>query len=200
MSSFKRRVDALIVVGPTACGKTTFIRRLVAANPNYFSHCVTHTTRLQRSNEVPGKSYHFVTVPEFEQLTLDGAMLEHSLSHGNRYGASWAALHTVLAGSLVACLALNMEGAANVSAQSNVTAKRFWLGPPSIEILAARLRGRGTEPEHDVLLRIKAAESEIRWHARHPDFFHRSFLVDDWDVAFDEFRIAAVKECIAQTS
>ena len=54
-----------VIAAPSGAGKTSLVRELLAREPN-LRVCVSHTTRKQRPNEVDGRDYHFVTVPEFE--------------------------------------------------------------------------------------------------------------------------------------
>ena len=64
----------VVLSGPTACGKSTIWRRLVAHPQISFS--VSATTRSPRRNEIDGRDYRFVSAGEFSQLIDQGAFLE----------------------------------------------------------------------------------------------------------------------------
>ena len=56
----------LVIVGPSACGKTQIVNHLIA---NYgYEKLVTYTTRPMRVNEVNHIDYHFISKEEFEGI------------------------------------------------------------------------------------------------------------------------------------
>ncbi len=76
----------LVLVGPSASGKTQVVQLLIK---NYgMKKMVTYTTRPKRVGEVEGIDYHFLTKEEFQKRILDNFFLEHVIYNGNFYGTS----------------------------------------------------------------------------------------------------------------
>ena len=62
------RTGLLIVIsGPSGVGKDTVLRRLFELDPK-LKYSVSYTTRPPRPGEVDGRSYSFVSEPEFLSL------------------------------------------------------------------------------------------------------------------------------------
>lgn len=95
----------IALVGPTAVGKSTLERALVAQG---CTRMVSLTTRQPRAGEVHGVDYFFVTEAEFENSEAVGELIEQVEYAGNLYGLSsacvWAALdNTEAKATVVVC-------------------------------------------------------------------------------------------------
>lgn len=76
--------------------------------------------------------------------------------------------------------------------KTDLNARFLFLQPPSVEILEKRLRGRGTDKEEDILLRLKQAEVEIEFAKTG---VHDKIVVnDDLEKAWSEFRAFCVPD------
>src|SRR6478672_3685282 len=74
-----------IISAPSGSGKSTLVHGLLERMPG-LRFSVSYTTRASRGNEEEGKSYYFVSRPEFEQKMLKGEFLEHAEVFVNYYG------------------------------------------------------------------------------------------------------------------
>lgn len=81
------------LTGASGSGKTTLLNRLV--DTGKFSDIVSHTTRNTRPGEINGKSYHFVTLDEFNDLSRRGELMESVFFNGMHYGISKAEFEKV---------------------------------------------------------------------------------------------------------
>ena len=82
-----------------------------------------------------------------------------------RFALSVQAVEDVAASGRCCILDIDVQGARLVRA-SKLKAIFVFVAPPSTEELERRLRGRGTESDEQVALRMKAAKAEIaRWAA-----------------------------------
>lgn len=63
--------------------------------------------------------------------------------------------------------------------------------PPSVEVLEKRLRGRGTDKEEDIMVRLKQAEKEIEF-SKTPGVHDKIIVNDDLEKAWEEFRAFCV--------
>ena len=150
---------AFVVAAPSGTGKTTVCRLVVERDPRT-ELSVSHTTRERRPGERDGVAYHFVTREAFQDLIDADAFLEWAEYHGNRYGTSWAALEAPLARGHDVLLEIEVQGARQVRERRS-DARLIFLIPPSMEVLEARLRQRGTESEEAVAGRLALAKREL---------------------------------------
>lgn len=80
----------LVIIGPSACGKTQIVNQLI--EKYHFKKLVTYTTRPIRIGEVNGIDYHFVTTNEFEEKIKHDFFLEYVKYNHNYYGTSFSDL------------------------------------------------------------------------------------------------------------
>ena len=76
----------LIVVGPSAAGKTEVVKKLMEISK--LKKLVTYTTRTMRWQEVPGVDYHFVTVEDFKEKLAENFFFEYVIYNDNYYGTA----------------------------------------------------------------------------------------------------------------
>lgn len=151
----------LIVSGPSGSGKTTLCRRAEAAGLTTYS--ISCTTRPPRPGEQDGKDYHFISKEEFAQRINAGDFLEHATVHGNSYGTLRADIIDLLQQGKNVVMDIDVQGAASIRACTDPTIRRayadIYIHVPPAE-LEARLRGRKTDSEETILLRLRNAAME----------------------------------------
>ncbi len=159
MSTNNQKQGLLVVIsGPAGSGKGTVIAELLRDENCCFS--VSATTRAPRPGERDGVNYHFLTREEFEERIKAGDLLEYTEYCGNYYGTLKKQTQEVLDRGCHLLLEIEVEGAANVKRQYP-DAVTVMLLPPSYATQEARLRGRGTETEEKILLRLARAKEEV---------------------------------------
>lgn len=121
---------------------------------------VSVTTRDPRPGEVDGVHYHFVSDERFDQLVQDDAFVEWARVQSNRYGTLKSEVRGLLDAGRSVILEIDVQGGFNVKRLFPETGLVF-VAPPSREELERRLRGRGTESEDKVRLRLATAEREL---------------------------------------
>lgn len=156
----------IILSGPSASGKSTLWRHLVAFPQVTFS--ISATTRAARPGEVDGRDYHFLSEEDFLQRMAKGDFLEHAQVHGNRYGTLRSEVEQALQSGSDIVLEIDVQGAKQVRL-SNLPIVSVFLLPPSMEILEQRLRDRKSETEEQVQRRLAIAAAEMA-HAGEYDF------------------------------
>ena len=157
----------VVVSGPSGVGKSTIVAELARRRPQVVP-IVTATTRAQRDGEIDGVHYHFLDEAEFSDLIERNGLLEHANNHGHWYGTPVDQVRGILAAGRDAILTISPEGARNVR-QHVPDALLIFVMPPSMEDLAERLRGRGSESEDSIARRRRDAE---RWIAQAGDYDH----------------------------
>jgi guanylate kinase len=150
----------LVLSAPSGAGKTTLAHRFREGHPDaVFS--VSATTRAPRGAERDGVDYHFVTPGRFAELVERGAFAEWAEVHGHRYGTLRATVEEALAARRVALFDIDVQGGARIKAAwPDATAAIFVL-PPGAAELERRLRGRSTDRDDVIRLRLAAAREEI---------------------------------------
>jgi len=123
--------------------------------------CVTTTTRPKRPGEVDGRDYHFVTEPVFAQKLKQMAFVEHASVHGHRYGATREAVEAAAGDRCVMLLDVDVQGAENWRRVLGEQCVTVFLRPPSWEVLMRRLKGRRTESERALQIRLENARGEL---------------------------------------
>ncbi|KAG1665098.1 hypothetical protein FOA52_007789 [Chlamydomonas sp. UWO 241] len=151
--------SALVIVGPSGVGKGTLIAKLMAGN-DQFGFSTSHTTRQPRPGEVHGEHYFYTTKETFAAEIAEGKFLEFAEVHGRLYGTSRMAVDRVLNTGRVCILDVDVQGARALR-KSGLRGLFVFIAPPSLEDLARRLAGRGTETAEQIHLRMSNAKGEI---------------------------------------
>ncbi len=151
----------LIVSGPSGSGKTTLCRRAEAAGLTGYS--ISCTTRAPRPGEQQDVDYHFLSREDFDAHVAAGDFLEHATVHGNSYGTLRSDIvESLLAGRNVV-MDIDVQGAASIRACEDPVIRRayadVYIHVPAAE-LEARLRGRQTDSEEVIRLRLHNAAME----------------------------------------
>ena len=166
-----------VFTAPSGAGKTSLVRALLEREER-LAVSVSHTTRPRRSDERDGEDYHFVAAAEFAAMIRDGAFLEHAEVFGHRYGTSLAEVARLRDAGRDVILEIDWQGARAVRQQAPEAIGVFIL-PPSLDALAARLRGRGSDPEDVIARRLAQARDDI---LRCREFAH-CVMNDDFEEA-----------------
>jgi len=151
---------AVVVSGPSGCGKTTLIKHLMLRTPrSHFS--ISATTRPPRGEEVDGVDYHFMDRDQFLELRNSGGVLEWAKVHDEFYGSPRKEVLDFLDQGYHVFLDIDVQGGMQVKEALGDKAWLLYVLPPDMETLECRLRGRGTEDNFRVALRMKNALGEL---------------------------------------
>jgi guanylate kinase len=150
-----------VVSAPSGTGKTTLLKRLIARLPG-LSFSVSPATRLPRPGEKNGIDYHFVAKTEFLAMIDQGLFLEHAEVHGNLYGTSRVAIDQQRLAGVDVILDIDVQGASILRRIGQLEATHIFISPPSISELEKRLRGRATEGEDMIAIRLANARIELQ--------------------------------------
>lgn len=159
----------IILSGPSGSGKSTVIERLLETAELPLRLSVSVTTRPARPGEQDGVDYHFWDRGRFEKESAAGAFLEWAEVFGNYYGTLVAEVEPYREQGTGVILDIDVQGAAQVRRRCPEAVSIF-LRPPSLEVLEARLRSRGTESEDSIQRRLQGARTEL---ARADEYDHQ---------------------------
>lgn len=153
----------IILSGPSGVGKGT-VRRYIFDNFNLKLHySISMTTRAPRDKEVDGEDYYFVSKDEFQKNIDKNNFLEWEEFVGNRYGTPKNKVEEIRNRGEHVFLEIEVNGATKV--MNNVTDDRvitFFLMPPNLNALEARIRRRKTESEDVIMERLEKGKKEIK--------------------------------------
>ena len=174
------KAGLFVVSAPSGAGKTTLCTRMLNRFPE-LSYSISHTTRAPRGNEQDGVDYFFITTDLFKARIKEKAWAEWAEVHGNYYGTSRAFITEQLNQGHPLLLDIDVQGARQIR-RIYPRAVTIFIKPPSVSILEARLRERGTDTDEVIARRLENAMREM---ADIPLFQH-VIVNDDLDMATRE--------------
>ena len=175
-----RTGNLFVVSGPSGAGKGTLVARLLEAVPDSWVS-VSATTRAPRAGEVGGVSYYFLDRDEFLRRAETDGFLEWAEYAGNCYGTPRSSVEQKIAEGKQVILEIDVQGAFQIK-DKIPEAHLVFIEPPSMEVLEARLRGRGTEADDVIEKRMEAARLELSQKMR----YDKRLVNDDLETATAE--------------
>lgn len=175
----------------SGAGKTT-LKDLVIKDFPDIKYSISATTRQPRAGEVDGVHYFFKTKEEFEELIKNDGLIEWNEVHGNYYGTPKSFVEQTLAEGNRVLFDLDVFGKVNFD-KVYPTATGILILPPSDEGLERRLRGRGTDSEEVIQLRLANAKKEVEF-AKTQGKYEHIIVNDDLQKAADELRAILKKK------
>lgn len=166
-SAHKARI--VIISGPSGCGKTTLHKALLLSPllKGKLVKSISATTRSKRPGERQGRDYLYLSTPVFEERIKKGYFLEWERVFDNYYGTPKTQALNLLKKGINVLLCIDVKGAKTVS-QEFPKALKIFIKTPSMKILEARLKARGSESRESLALRLSIARKELK-EAKHYD-------------------------------
>lgn len=149
----------IIISGPSGSGKDTVLARVFEKMPE-LEFSISSVSREMRTGEVDGQKYNFISREKFEDMIKNDQLLEYNVYLGNYYGTPRGPVDACIERGGEIVLEIDVNGAENVIKKCTDCFSIFIM-PPSLEVLKARLTGRGTETAEVVAERLKQATYEI---------------------------------------
>lgn len=179
----------IVISGPSGAGKSTVLFKAIEGRKDVcFSTSVT--TRKPRPGEQDGREYFFIHKERFEKMIENGELLEHAVYVENYYGTPRAYVQEKMEEGFHVVLDIEVQGARQVNEKMPEAVKVFII-PPSMEELARRLRGRGTDTEEAIAGRLERARQEYA----EADFYDYIIINDDVERAAKELSAIMLAEC-----
>lgn len=170
----------IIISAPSGCGKTTIVEKLLERNGS-LKRSVSYTTRRPRVGEVNGKDYFFISEEEFASRKANGEFLESEENFTEKYATGKDQVRNALEKGKDIVLSIDVKGAAKVMEQFP-DAVSIFIMPPSKEALRERLKGRATDDDRQLALRLEEAEREMASSGE----YRYKVVNSDLDKAVDE--------------
>ena len=179
------RNKLFVMSAASGAGKTTLKDKVIGEFPDIV-YSISATTRKPREGEVDGVHYFFKTKEEFEKLIKEDGLIEWNEVHGNYYGTPKFFVEDMLRQGKRVLFDLDVFGKVNFD-KVYPDATGILILPPSEEELERRLRGRGTDSEEVIRLRLENAKKEMEF-ARTKGKYEYTIINDDLERAADELR------------
>ena len=175
------KYDILLMFGPSGVGKSTLMKHVMQKYGDKFSFSISHTTRKPRAGEKDGVDYYYVTPEVINKMIEENGFIEHAHVHTNDYGTSKQEINRIRESGRIAILDIDVQGMMQIIEN----AKEFktfilFIKAPSMEELEKRLRGRGTETEEEIQVRLNNARHEMTFEK----YATQSFVNDVFESGF----------------
>ncbi|MFI5124066.1 MAG: guanylate kinase [Chitinophagales bacterium] len=172
----------IIITAPSGAGKTSITRYLLQHFPQ-LAFSVSAATRPQRSDEVNGVDYYFLSLDEFHQKIQNNEFIEWEMVYeGKYYGTLKTELQRIKDMQKIPILDIDVKGAIHVQQQYEGRTLSLFVQPPSIEELKRRLEFRATESPEALQDRLNKAAYEISFRQH----FDRIIINDNLERACQE--------------
>ena len=151
----------VLLSGVSGAGKDTIKKELIARMDNVES-LPSFTDRAPRENDIPGKTYNFVSTEEFEAMIARGELYEYSAHHDHYYGTSRKLLNEKLQNGKIIVKDIEVNGVENLLKLLGNDTKivTIFLKVPKEE-LRRRLENRIDKPSpKDIELRLNRLQYE----------------------------------------
>jgi guanylate kinase len=151
----------IIFSAPSGAGKTTLVHKLLESSEQ-FAFSVSACSREPRENESDGVDYYFIGLENFKQKISENAFVEwEEVYKDNFYGTLKSELIRIWGLSKTVVFDVDVVGGLNLKKVFKENALAIFVNPPNMEILEKRLRGRKTESEEKIQMRISKAKIEL---------------------------------------
>lgn len=172
----------VIISAPSGAGKSTIVGKVLPEVKD-LEFSISATSRPCRGEEKDGAHYYFLTPDEFRSAIKKEEFLEWEEVYPDQFYGSLKSEVTRLWGIDKAVIFdIDVVGALNLKKQFGSKSIAIFIEPPTFDVLEQRLRGRGTETEEKIQIRLGKAREEL---ARSSEF---DYIVvnDDLDKATNE--------------
>ena len=155
----------VVVSGPAGVGKGSICRELARTDggPDV---SISETTRPMRPGDEADVTYYYVDREKFESRISEDYYLEWARVYDNYYGTPRARIEEKLEAGTDVILEIDPQGAESIR-KNFPSAVTVFIMPPSVTELRARITGRGSETEDQLVKRLSCAKDEIEQAPRY---------------------------------
>lgn len=156
----------IIFSAPSGSGKSTLIHYLME-HVRQLTFSRSATSRPPRAGEQDGVDYYFLSPEAFRAGIAAGDFVEWEEVYPDRfYGTLKREVERIDGEGGIPVFDIDVKGAMNLKAYYGEQALSLFIEPPSLEVLAERLKARGTETAESLRERLKRAQFELSYAPR----------------------------------
>lgn len=153
----------IIFSAPSGSGKTSIVKRLLQRIPE-LAFSVSACTREQREGEEHGKDYYFLTEEDFVKRIENNEFAEWEMVYkGRYYGTLTSEIERIWSEGKHVIFDVDVEGGLNLKKKYGDLALAIFVKVPSVKELEVRLKGRGSETDETLRIRLEKAVSEMKY-------------------------------------
>jgi guanylate kinase len=172
----------IIFSAPSGAGKTTIVKHLLQKGFD-LEFSISATSRAPRHTEIHGKDYYFIPPGKFVEKVENDEFLEwEEVYAGIHYGTLKSEVERIRNKGKHVIFDVDVVGGLNIKKYYGNEALAVFVQPPSVEELRRRLKGRSTETDEKIAMRIAKAEHELSFASQ----FDVIITNDKLDEAFVE--------------
>ena len=149
-----------VISAPSGTGKTTLCQAL-SKQYQTIKYTVSCTTRTQRTGEINGLHYHFLSKEKFIELVRQQKFAEWAQVYGNLYGTLKQDIIELNSQGFDVLMDIDTQGALQIK-KAFPHALLIFILPPSLADLKQRLLNRHTESEEQIRARIQQVKEEVK--------------------------------------
>ncbi len=168
----------LVFSAPSGSGKTTIVRHLLGLPDLNLEFSISAATREPRGEEVNGKDYYFISIPEFKKHIKAEDFIEwEEVYRDNFYGTLKTEVERIWALGKNVIFDIDVAGGLRIKHKFPEETLAVFVKPPSVDELKRRLKERSTESDDKINMRIAKASVEL---ATAPQF---DKIIKNYDLA-----------------
>ena len=159
-----KKEKLIIIAAPSGSGKTTIVKELLSLEELNLGFSISSTTRVKRENEIDGKDYHFISVPNFKEKIQNNDFIEWEEVYNNvYYGTTKSEIQRLNIEEKNIVFDIDVVGGLNIKKQFPNTSISIFIKPPSLTELKKRLINRETESQKSIEFRLDKATKELEY-------------------------------------
>ena len=151
----------VVISGPSGVGKTTIVNELIKRNSD-LSSSISVTTRKPRKNERDGVDYYFITQSTFNEMQNSGEFLESVSNFNNSYATPINNYYDAIKNKQDIIFVIDSYGMMSMKKNKDIDVLTIFIAPPSMDVLAKRLKDRGSESAISFEKRVAGAQNEMK--------------------------------------
>ena len=184
----------LVFSAPSGSVKTTIVRHLLGLPDLNLEFSISAATREPRGEEIDGKDYYFISIPEFKKHIKAEDFIEwEEVYRDNFYGTLKTEVERIWALGKNVIFDIDVSGGLRIKHKFPEETLAVFVKPPSVDELKRRLKERSTESDDKINMRIAKASVEL---ATAPQF-DKIIKNYDLDIAKEE-AYQLVKEFVSK--
>jgi guanylate kinase len=151
----------VIISAPSGAGKSTIVGAVLPEMQD-LEFSISATSRSSRGEEKHGEHYYFLSPNEFRSAIENEEFLEWEEVYPDQfYGSLKSEVIRLWGIDKAVIFDIDVVGALNLKKQFGSKSIAIFIEPPTFETLEQRLRGRGTETEEKIQIRLGKAREEL---------------------------------------
>lgn len=164
MTTMSATNKLIVFSAPSGSGKTTIVKHLLQNTDLPLEFSISAASRDPRGEEVHGKDYYFLSIEDFKAKIANNEFIEHEEVYTNNfYGTLKSEVERIWALGKAVIFDIDVIGGLNIEKQFPEETLSIFVQPPNKVELEKRLRGRATETEEKIQMRLAKADRELSY-------------------------------------